>query len=460
MKKNPERNVHIKKGSSKLLEAINASIDVDQRLYRDDIAGSIAHTKMLGHQKIISKKDQTKIISGLQKILKDIEAGKVTFKKELEDIHMNIEAHLHNKIGSVAGKLHTARSRNDQVVTDLKLWIKRNGILLDKTCQHFQKILIGIAKKNTLSVMPGYTHFQVAQPISLAHHCLAYVEMLGRDRGRLADCLDRLNQNPLGSGALAGTAFPINRQITTKLLKFKEPTVNALDSVSDRDFVVEFIFVLSLLGVHLSRLAEEIILWSNQQFKFVTLPDDLATGSSIMPQKKNPDSAELVRSQAANSISHLNNILIILKGLPLAYSKDMQDDKKLIFNSFDTVHLCLQVITELMSKIKFNTSQMKKAVDESYASATDLANWLVQNLDYSFRNAYQLTAKIVSYAIKKNKVLEALTLNELQKFDGHISASILKNLSSTNSMRNKTSYGGTSPQSVKKSIQYAIKKYL
>ena len=298
MKKNPARNVHLKKGPSKLLETINASIDVDKRLYREDIEGSIAHTKMLGHQKIISKKEQTKIISGLEKILKDIKTGKVKFKKELEDIHMNIEALLHKKIGSVAGKLHTARSRNDQVVTDLKLWIKKNGKLLDKTCQNFQKILIGIAKKNTLSVMPGYTHFQVAQPISLAHHCLAYVEMVGRDRSRLADCLDRLNQNPLGSGALAGTSFPINRQMTTKLLKFKEPTVNALDSVSDRDFVVEFIFVLSLLGVHLSRLAEEIILWANQQFKFVILPDDLATGSSIMPQKKNPDSAELVRSQS------------------------------------------------------------------------------------------------------------------------------------------------------------------
>jgi len=460
MKKNPARNVHLKKGPSKLLEAINASIDVDKRLYREDIEGSIAHTKMLGHQKIISKKEQAIIIGGLKKILKDIEAGKTKFKKELEDIHMNIEVHLHNKIGSVAGKLHTARSRNDQVVTDLKLWIKRNGILLDKTCQNFQKTLIRIAKKHTLSVMPGYTHFQVAQPISLAHHCIAYVEMVGRDRSRLNDCLNRLNQNPLGSGALAGTSFPINRQMTTKLLKFKEPTLNALDSVSDRDFVVEFIFVLSLLGVHLSRLAEEIILWSNQQFEFVALPDNLATGSSIMPQKKNPDSAELVRSQAANSISHLNNLLIILKGLPLAYSKDMQDDKKLVFNSFDSVYLCLQVMTELMNKIKFNTSQMKKAVDQSYASATDLANWLVQHLGYSFRHAYQLTAKIVSYSIKKNKVLEALTLNELQKFDGHISPSILKNLSSINSMRNKTSYGGTSPQSVKKSIQYVIKKYL
>ena len=460
MKKNPERNVHLKKGPSKLLGTINASIDVDKRLYQEDIEGSIAHTKMLEHQKIISKNDRNKIISGLQKILKDIKVGKVTFKKELEDIHMNIEYHLHNKIGSVAGKLHTARSRNDQVVTDLKLWIKKNGILLDKNCQTFQKTLIGIAKKHTLSVMPGYTHLQVAQPISLAHHCLAYVEMLGRDRSRLADCLNRLDQNPLGSGALSGTSFPINRQMTTKLLKFKEPTVNALDSVSDRDFVVEFIFVLSLVGVHLSRLAEEIILWTNQQFKFVILPDDLATGSSIMPQKKNPDGAELVRSQAANSISHLNNLLIILKGLPLAYSKDMQEDKKLVFNSFDTIHLCLQVMTELMSKIKFNTSQMKNAVDESYAVATDLANWLVQNLGYSFRHAYQLTTKIVSYAIKKNKILEALTLNELQQFDRHISASILKNLSSTNSMKNKTSYGGTSPQSVKKSIQYVIKKYL
>ena len=460
MKKNPARNVHLKKGPSKLLEAINASIDVDQRLYREDIEGSIAHTKMLGHQKIISKKDKIKIISGLQIILKDIEAGKLKFKKELEDIHMNIEAHLHNKIGSVAGKLHTARSRNDQVVTDLKLWIKKNGILLDKKCQIFQKTLIAISKKHTLSVMPGYTHFQVAQPISLAHHLLAYVEMLGRDRSRLADCLNRLNQNPLGSGALAGTSFPINRRLTTKLLKFKEPTVNALDSVSDRDFVVEFIFVLSLLGVHLSRLAEEIIIWANQQFSFITLPDDLATGSSIMPQKKNPDGAELVRSKVANSISDLNNLLIILKRLPLAYSKDMQDDKKLVFNSFDTIYLCLQVMNELIGKIKFNTDQMQKAVDQSYASATDLANWLVQNLDYSFRHAYQITAKIVSYASKKNKILEALTLNELQQFDRDISASILKNLSSTNSMRNKTSYGGTSPQSVKKSLQYAIKKYL
>jgi len=460
MKKNPARNVHLKKGPSKLLETINASIDVDQRLYREDIEGSIAHTKMLGNQKIITKKDQTKIISGLKKILKDIEVGKVKFKKELEDIHMNIEALLHKKIGSVAGKLHTARSRNDQVVTDLKLWIKKNGILIDKKCQNFQKTLIGITKKHTHSVMPGYTHFQVAQPISLAHHCLAYVEMIGRDRSRIIDCLNRLNQNPLGSGALAGTSFPINRQLTTKLLKFKEPTINALDSVSDRDFVVEFIFVLSLLGVHLSRLAEEIILWGNPQFKFITLPDDLATGSSIMPQKKNPDGAELVRSQASNSISHLNNLLIILKGLPLAYNKDMQNDKKLVFNSFDTVYLCLQVMTELMNKIKFNTSQMKKAVDESYASSTDLANWLVHHLGYSFRNAYILTAKIVSYAIKKNKKLEVLTLNELQQFDGHISASILKNLSSINSMKNKISFGGTSPQSVKKSIQYAIKKYL
>jgi len=460
MKKNPARNVHLKKGPSKLLEAINASIDVDQRLYREDIEGSIAHTKMLGHQKIISKQDQTRIIGGLKKILKDIQGGKVKFKKEFEDIHMNIEVLLHNKIGSVAGKLHTARSRNDQVVTDLKMWIKKNGILLDKKCQNFQKTLIGIAKKHTLSVMPGYTHFQVAQPISLAHHCIAYVEMLGRDRSRLTDCINRLNQNPLGSGALAGTAFPINRQMTTKLLKFKESTVNALDSVSDRDFVVEFIFVLSLLGVHLSRLAEEIILWANQQFRFVTLPDELATGSSIMPQKKNPDGAELVRSKAASSISDLNNLLTILTGLPLAYSKDMQDDKKLVFNSFDTIYLSLKVMTELMSKIKFNASNMKKAVDESYATSTDIANWLVQNLGYSFRRAYQLTAKIVTYAIKKNKILETLTIDELQQFDRLISVSILKNLSSANSMKNKTSYGGTSPQSVKKSIQYVIKKYL
>ena len=327
MKKNPSRNVHFLKGPSNLLDEINASIDIDQRLYKEDIEGSIAHAEMLGKQKIISKKDQTQIVSGLKSIKKDIENNKVIFSRELEDIHMNIESLLFKKIGKVAGKLHTARSRNDQVVTDLKLWIRNNSKEIDSHLKLFQKTLINISKKNIETVMPGYTHLQVAQPITLAHHMLAYVEMIGRDRSRLNDCLYRLNENPLGSAALAGTSFPIDRNYTSKKLGFREPTKNAMDSVSDRDFAVEFMFVLSLVSVHLSRIAEEIVLWSNQQFNFIILPDELSTGSSIMPQKKNPDGAELVRGKTNLIFGNLNSILNILKGLPLSYSKDLQDDK-------------------------------------------------------------------------------------------------------------------------------------
>ena len=310
------------------------------------------------------------------------------------------------------------------------------------------------------TVMPGYTHLQIAQPVSLAHHFLAYVEMIGRDRGRLKDCIKRLNESPLGAGALAGTSFPINRYMTSKILGFNQPTKNSIDSVSDRDFVVEFIFILSLISVHLSRLAEEIVLWASQQYNFITLPDELSTGSSIMPQKKNPDGAELVRAQAAQTISNLNTLLVLLKGLPLTYSKDLQDDKKLTFNSYDIVHLGLQVMTELIRKTTFNTKAMKDAIESSHATATDLADWLVQNLQYPFRQAYQITGKIVDYAAKKNVTLEKLSIHELQKFDKKITQDVFSVLSPIQSMKSKTSYGGTSPQGVKKSIQYAIKKYL
>jgi len=460
MKKNPSRNTHLKKGPSKLLETINSSIDIDHRMYKEDIEGSIVHTKMLGKQKIITKKDETKIINGLKIILHNINAGKVSFKTELEDIHMNVESLLFKQIGKTAGKLHTARSRNDQVVTDFKLWIRNNSVNLDKLIQKLQKSLINIAKKNTSTVMPGYTHLQVAQPISLSHHCLAYVEMMGRDRSRLKSCMERLNESPLGSGALAGTSFPIDRSFTAKLLKFSRPTVNALDSVSDRDFAVEFLFVLSLISTHLSRMADEIILWSNQQFNFINLPDDLATGSSIMPQKKNPDGAELVRGKASNVISNLNALLMILKGLPLAYSKDLQDDKKIIFSAFDDVCLNLEVMTEIWSKITFNTDIMAAAVNDSNATATDFANWLVQHLQFSFREAYQLTGKIVEYADKNNKKLHQLSLEELQKFNKKINLNAKKTFSIHESVKNKKSFGGTSPESVKQSIKYAIKKYL
>tara|TARA_Y100001970_G_scaffold17819_1_gene20020 strand:+ start:20 stop:1402 length:1383 start_codon:yes stop_codon:yes gene_type:complete len=460
MKKNPSRNTHLKKGPSKLLETINNSIDIDQRMYKEDIEGSIAHAKMLGKQKIITKKDETKIINGLKLILRNINAGKISFKKQHEDIHMNIESLLFKQIGKTAGKLHTGRSRNDQVVTDFKLWIRNNSISLDNHLKNLQRTLINIAKKNTSTVMPGYTHLQVAQPISLAHHCLAYVEMIGRDRLRLNDCIKRLNESPLGSGALAGTSFPIDRNLTAKLLKFSRPTINALDSVSDRDFALEFLFVLSLISIHLSRMADEIILWSNQQFNFIKLPDELATGSSIMPQKKNPDGAELARSKASSVIGNLNALLIILKGLPLAYSKDLQDDKKIVFSAFDDVSLTLEVMTEMWKKITFNTNTMAEAVNNSNATATDFANWLVQNLQFSFREAYQLTGKIVAYADKNNKKLDQLSLKELQKFNKNISSRAKKTFSIHESVKNKKSFGGTSPQSVKQTIKYAIKKYL
>ena len=460
MKKNPSRNTHLKKGPSKLLESINNSIYVDQRMYKEDIEGSIAHATMLGKQKIISKKDQIKIISGLKVILKNINSGKIHFKSELEDIHMNIESLLFKQIGKTAGKLHTARSRNDQVVTDFKLWIRNNSVSLDKNIQSLQKILIEVAKKNTATVMPGYTHLQIAQPISLAHHCLAYVEMMGRDRSRLKDCIERLNESPLGAGALAGTSFPIDRNFTAKFLKFSKPTVNALDSVSDRDFAIEFLFVISLVSIHLSRMADEIILWSNQQFNFISLPDKLTTGSSIMPQKKNPDGAELVRGKASNVISNLNALLVILKGLPLAYSKDLQDDKKIIFSAFDDICQTLQVMEEMWSNITFNKEIMADAVNNSNATATDFANWLVQYLDLSFREAYQLTGKIVAYANKKNKKLHELSLKELQRFNKKISEKAQKTLSIQESIKNKKSFGGTSPERSKQSIKYAIKKYL
>ena len=460
MKKNPSRNMHLKKGPSKLLENINNSIDIDQRMYKEDIEGSIAHATMLGKQNIISKKDQIKIVNGLKAIQRNINIGKVSFKAELEDIHMNIESLLFKQIGKTAGKLHTARSRNDQVVTDFKLWIKNNSAQLDKHMQDLQKSLINVAKKNIASIMPGYTHLQVAQPISLAHHCLAYVEMMGRDRSRLEDCLDRLNESPLGSCALAGTSFPIDRFLTAKLLKFSHPTANALDSVSDRDFAVEFLFVISLISTHLSRMADEIILWSNQQFNFINLPDELATGSSIMPQKKNPDGAELVRGKAANIISNLNALLVILKGLPLAYSKDLQDDKKIIFSAFDEVCLTLKVMTEMWSNITFNKDVMAAAVNDSNATATDFANWLVQHLDLSFREAYQLTGKIVAYADNNNKKLYELSLKELHKYNKYITIDAQKSFSIQESIKGKKSFGGTSPQSVKQSIKNAIKKYL
>tara|TARA_Y100000996_G_scaffold383638_1_gene339760 strand:+ start:836 stop:2218 length:1383 start_codon:yes stop_codon:yes gene_type:complete len=460
MKKNPARNVHLKVATSNLLDSINSSINIDKRLYKEDIEGSIAHCKTLMKSKIINLKDGKLIIKGLLEIEREIEKQKIKFDIKLEDIHMNIESILHKKIGKVAGKLHTARSRNDQVVTDLKLWIKKNILFLDDELRNFQKTLIKISKKNVNTVMPGYTHLQVAQAISLGHHFMAYVEMIGRDRHRLNNCFERTNQSPLGSGALAGTSYALNRNFTSKLLGFKKPTNNSIDSVSDRDFVIEFIFCLSLISVHLSRLAEEIILWASQQFRFIDLPDELSTGSSILPQKKNPDGAELVRAKSSICIANLNSILSLLKGLPLAYNKDLQEDKELTFKTYDNVFLCLKVMNEIIAKSKFNKKEMIGALSKSYATSIDLSEWLVKELKISFRKSYEISGKIVSYAILKNKYLHELSLEELRKFDKNINNKVFTILSAHNSIKNKKTFGGTSPELVKKAIKIAEKKYL
>tara|TARA_B100000029_G_scaffold238741_2_gene235863 strand:+ start:141 stop:1523 length:1383 start_codon:yes stop_codon:yes gene_type:complete len=460
MKKSPARNANLKNQASLVLEKINNSIDVDKRLYKEDIEVSIVHCKMLIKSKIITPKEGKAIILGLQKIYKEISINKVKFNSKLEDIHMNIESMLFKKIGNVAGKLHTGRSRNDQVVTDLKIWIKRSIFNIEKELQLFQKILLKQAKKNVNTIMPGYTHLQIAQAVSLGHHLMAYVEMIGRDRERINNCLDRLNECPLGAAALAGTSFTINRSYTSKLLGFKKPTANSIDSVSDRDFVIEFMFSLSLISVHLSRLAEEIVLWSSQHFNFIELPDELSTGSSILPQKKNPDGAELVRGKTSIIISNLNAMLNIIKNLPLSYNKDMQEDKKLTFEVYDNTLVSIRILNEIMKKIKINKKQMLKALNDSNAVAIDLADWLVKEIGYTFREAYNLTGKIIKYSSKKEKLLSDLTINELKKFEKKITNNVFGVIKAQNSIKNKKSIGGTAPENVKLAIKKAELKYL
>ncbi|MDP6258018.1 MAG: argininosuccinate lyase, partial [Rhodospirillales bacterium] len=345
-------------GPSEIMERINASIDFDQRMYAQDIAVSKAHAAMLVEQNIISAEDGARISDGLDQILGEIEAGDFEFKTELEDIHMNVEARLTKIVGGAAGRLHTARSRNDQVATDFKLWVRDELDQLDHDLHSFQSVLITRAEEHAATIIPGYTHLQTAQPVTLGHHLLAYVEMIGRDRGRVVDCRARLNENPLGSGALAGTSFPINRQTTTAALGFDAPTANSLDAVSDRDFALEYLSLASILSVHLSRLAEEIIVWASASFGFVNLPDSFSTGSSMLPQKRNPDAAELVRAKSGRVIGNLNSLLIVMKSLPLAYSKDMQEDKEPVFETADTLALTIAVMTGMFQEITFNSDNM------------------------------------------------------------------------------------------------------
>jgi argininosuccinate lyase len=438
--------------TSKIVESFTESISFDHRLWRHDVRGSIAHAKMLGKQGIIPKEDSEKIINGLRDIAHEIESGKFRFRKDLEDIHMNIEAALIKKIGDAGGKLHTARSRNDQVALDLRLYLRAETREILSLIKKFQKTLLNIATKHLNSLMPGYTHMQRAQPVLLSHHLLAYVEMLQRDIERLKDASKRINLLPLGSCAIAGTALPINRVYVAKLLGFEGISQNSIDAVSDRDFAIEFLSNTALLIMHLSRLAEELILWSAEEFRFIELPDAYTTGSSIMPQKKNPDVAELIRGKTGRVYGNLLSLLTVMKGLPLSYNRDLQEDKLPVFDTVDTVKSCLIILNEMLPVTGFNTKRMHKTAGNAYSTATDIAEYLVKK-GTPFRKAHEITGKIVLYCIEKKKRFEDLTLKELNTFSNLITSDIYSCLKAEESVRNKKSLGGTSPDEVIKQIR-------
>ncbi len=447
-------------GPSEIMERINASIDFDQRMYAQDIAVSKAHAAMLVEQNIISAEDGARISDGLDQILGEIEAGDFEFKTELEDIHMNVEARLTEIVGEAAGRLHTARSRNDQVATDFKLWVRDELDQLDHDLHSFQSVLITRAEEHAATIIPGYTHLQTAQPVTLGHHVLAYVEMIGRDRGRVVDCRARLNENPLGSGALAGTSFPINRQTTTAALGFDAPTANSLDAVSDRDFALEYLSLASILSVHLSRLAEEIIVWASASFGFVNLPDSFSTGSSMLPQKRNPDAAELVRAKSGRVIGNLNSLLIVMKSLPLAYSKDMQEDKEPVFETADTLALTIAAMTGMFEEITFNSDNMLAAAMAANSNAIDLADWLVRVLGKPFREAHHISGAMVKLAESKDCMLEELSLEDMQGIEPGITAEVLSVLDVEQALKARSSFGGTAPANVKDACAQARQKYL
>ena len=446
--------------TNKEMLIFNSSINFDKKLYMHDIEGSLAHAEMLAKQKIILKKDFSEIKSGLLKIKKEIENDVFNFKNELEDIHMNIETRLIQLIGEAGKKLHTARSRNDQVVTDLKMWIRDEIEVIENLLKELQKSLIMQAEKNHDVLMPGYTHLQVAQPITYGHHILAYVEMFGRDRSRLLDCKKRLNECPLGAAALAGTSYPIDRNFVAKKLKFDFPTRNSIDSVSSRDFAIEFISCLSLISTHISRISEELIIWSSQRFNFITMGEQFTTGSSIMPQKRNPDAAELARGKSSRVFGNLMNILSLVKGLPLAYSKDLQEDKEPIFDSSETVRSCLINLNGIINTIEIKQEEMLSALTKGHPTATDLADYLVTNLNFPFRDAHKITGKIVLLAEKNNCALNELSIEQLKTVESKIDINALKVLKPQVSVSKKTSFGGTSPRLVKKAISDAKKRYL
>ena len=440
------------------MEQVNASIHFDQRLFAQDIAGSKAHCSMLVATGIISSEDGAAIAQGLDQIKAEIQNGDLKVDPALEDIHMHVEARLRELAGDAAGRLHTARSRNDQVATDFRLWIRDQIDNLDKELVALESALLDQAEAHTETLMPGFTHLQVAQPVTLGHHLMAYVEMFERDRGRFADCRLRLNESPLGSAALAGTSFPIDREMTASDLGFARPTANSLDAVSDRDFVVEYLSAASITAIHLSRLADEIVLWSSAQFGFIHLSDNFSTGSSIMPQKRNPDAAELCRGKVGRILGALNTVLVMLKGLPLAYSKDMQEDKEPAFDATDNLALCLAAMTGMVTDMTINAEAMKAAASSGHATATDLADWLVRSLDIPFREAHHITGQIVREADSRGCGLEDLDIGTVQMIDGRITPDVFGVLGVDNSVRSRTSYGGTAPERVREAVHAARRR--
>ncbi len=447
-------------GPAAAMSRINASIDFDRRLYAEDIAGSKAHAAMLARQGILSPEDGEAILQGLDTILHEIESGTFEFKVEQEDIHMNVEARLAELIGPAAGRLHTARSRNDQSVTDLRLWVRNAANALEAQLLELQAALLDRAEEHAATVMPGFTHLQPAQPVTFGHHLLAYVEMFGRDRGRFDDCARRLNESPLGAAALAGTSFPIDREMTARELGFDSPMVNSLDAVSARDFALEFLAATAISATHLSRLAEEITLWSGPGLAFVTLSDAFSIGSSIMPQKRNPDAAELIRGKTGRIVGDLVGLITVVKGLALAYAKDLQEDKEPVFDGADTLAVCLAAMTGMMRDIEVNREHMQIMAGVGHATATDLADWLVRKLDMPFREAHHVTGRIVAMAAERGCALEDLTLAELQDVEPEIAEEVFEVLTVEKSVASRTSFGGTAPDNVRAAVRVARERYL
>lgn len=437
-------------GPDAIMEEINASIGFDQRLYKQDIAGSIAHAKMLAAAGILTHEDKEAIIKGLEAVRDEIAQGGFTFSRALEDIHMNVESRLKELIGEPAGRLHTARSRNDQVATDFRLYVRDCIDMLVGQIETLQRVLVNRAEEEAGTVMPGFTHLQSAQPVTFGHHLLAYVEMLSRDKGRFLDARARLNENPLGSAALAGTSFPIDRDMTASELGFDRPTANSLDAVSDRDFILETLAAASIAAMHLSRFSEELVIWSSAQFGFIRLSDKFSTGSSIMPQKRNPDAAELIRAKIGRIFGAFTSLLMVMKGLPLAYSKDMQEDKEVAFDALDTLSLSLAAMTGMVSDLSVNRETMAAAAGAGFSTATDLADWLVRAANVPFRDAHHITGRAVAAAEAKGCGLEGLTIEDFKAIDERITSAVHKVLGVENSVKSRTSYGGTAPENVRK----------